>query len=82
MAGRTKHQELLCHQLSSQLQSQVPIPLGMLMLCIRAASLSCVGMKGAPVLPYWALLLRVEVLVWRCKWVHDIAEACSASALC
>ena len=24
MAGRTKHQELLCHQLSSQLQSQVP----------------------------------------------------------
>lgn len=23
MAGRTKHQELLCHALSSQLQSQV-----------------------------------------------------------
>ena len=27
MAGRTKHQELLCHQLSSQLQSQVHRPL-------------------------------------------------------
>lgn len=27
MAGRTKHQELLCHQLSSQLQSQVREPL-------------------------------------------------------
>lgn len=31
MAGRTKHQELLCHALSSQLQSQVCKPLVVLM---------------------------------------------------
>ena len=58
MAGRTKHQELLCHQLSSQLQSQVPVHPVMLMQTIKQCIFTNLAVKCSESSPASAAIVE------------------------